>query len=155
MKHINTEQLVKIANKNKTAEALFTSWAVRERNREEIDVNRTKNVLLEEKFKIVPEELISALKDLERIGAGEFRLGRNGQPTRFRLNYSLKELGKAALGEKPVKQTAAVPAPTPVKKDLHLSIVLGDNRRVSINAPSDLSDKELVTIVDSLMDLRR
>lgn len=143
MKPMNTEQLIKIATKNKTSEAIFTSWAVRERNTDEIDVMRTKNVLRGEGFKIVPEELTETLKELERAGFGEFKTDKRGYPNRFRFNYSLKEMGKAALE----KFKAA-----PTKDGHHLVVVLSDARKVSMNLPSNLSKADVLTIIEGLLD---
>lgn len=154
---MNTEQLAKIATKNKTSEAIFTSWAVRERDTDEIDVMRTKNILRGEGFKIVPEELNSTLKELEKAGFGEFRMDKNGQPNRFRFNYSIKEMGKAALGEfkqavAPVKHAPAVKPKEASKSSHYLVVMLADGRKVKVELPGDLSKQDILTITEGLLD---
>lgn len=159
MKPMNIEQLSKIATKNKTAEAVFTSWAVRERNTDEIDVARTRNLLLNEGFKVVPEELISTLKEMEKQGFGEFRAGKNGRPTRFRFNYSIKEMGKAALGEVVPKPIIKKPLTLVSQNEIykterahHLTTMLSDGRKVTVNFLGKLSKSDMQLINDNIAE---
>ncbi len=43
-------------------------------------------------------EIIAVFKRLAEIGAGEFKMGRRGAPTRMEWNYSVRSLGIAAQG---------------------------------------------------------
>lgn len=44
-------------------------------------------------------QVIDLFKKLAEAGAGEFRMGRRGQPTRIEWAYNLSDVGKLALGE--------------------------------------------------------
>lgn len=94
METMKIETLKEIGNSNDTAKAVFSEWASRKRIRTELNVNRL-IIKLAHKGKVVPEEVYETLKKLEDAGVGSLIHGRAGKEDRFKVYYSLKQIGTA------------------------------------------------------------
>lgn len=147
-----SDNLIQIAYRNKTSEAVFNLLAVRERNRGLTDLRRLKNQLIEEGFKIIPDEFIQTFRDLAKVGVGDLS-EKAGQPAQFRWHYGLKDVGKTAIeGHK----AAPAPQPIPIKAAIRtsstsrLAVVLGKGRVATIATPTDLTADEISLLIDLL-----
>lgn len=143
-KELNKSELGKVAHKNATSEAVFNVLAIRERNREETDLRRLRNQLVEEGFKIVPEEFKDTFQALAKAGVGELVAAHNGHPARFKWHFSLIEVGQAGLQTKPAEvKPLKVVAPIKAKPtEAHIMITLANGRSVQVSLPTDLSQEE-------------
>lgn len=93
---MNLETL-KTVGSNSTAKSLAKMLAARERFSRETDIKRLYVSLIREGQKLVPNEYNGFFKDLEEAGVGSIIHGRKGNPTRFKWNYSLKDVGNRIL----------------------------------------------------------
>lgn len=171
MTEIRANVVKKIADKNETAQAVFSLLAVRERNRGDINLSRLRYDLLEEGFNIVPEDLLATFKELQTAGFGELIQHKN-QPARFKWFVNLKDVGQAALGDKPAphREAFAIPSP-PIKpssnmpalnvKDLtkeaimsysqRLVVCFDNSRCVDIDFPVDITKSEAKFIYEKIL----
>lgn len=98
-----------IVNENETSKALFKMLESRERSRSVTDVRQIFYQLSETNPKISADELIATFKKLEDLGMGSIIHGRDSNPTRFKWNYSLKDIAQKANG----KEVALKPLDAP------------------------------------------
>ncbi len=86
------------AEKSHEFKTLAHYGAQRDRNREVTDVEQMRKGLIEKhQEELDADKWLEAFHTLEDLGMGSLIHGRNGTPTRFRWNYSLKAIGAAAL----------------------------------------------------------
>jgi hypothetical protein len=114
MRTMNVGKLIELAKKNPTAEAVFHMLAQRERSRGDTDLTRLRRRMTEEGFKVVPEELQAAFKELSATGIGQYIPPKGDAPGRFKWHYDMKSVGRAALevkGEAPALPKGAVITP--------------------------------------------
>lgn len=112
-KMISGEQvksLQDLAGKNKTANAVLHSWALRDRDRAMVDFYRLKLNLGKEAGNIDDKDFLTFFQELEAQGYGSVIYGRKKKPTSFKMNYSLKSIGSAAVEGK------EAPVETPKKR---------------------------------------
>lgn len=98
-------KLKQIAGHSETATVLMFNLAERKRFRNITDISHLKNALIRSGEKIIDEDYIAVFKELEAIGVGSLIIGRRGKPSRFKWNYSLKNIGEAAINGKDVVVT--------------------------------------------------
>ncbi|SDR39001.1 hypothetical protein SAMN05519103_02585 [Rhizobiales bacterium GAS113] len=91
---------------NEAARALFDWTAQRERDATSTSIDRISNQL-----RISRGEAVALSRLLEEANCGEFIVGRRGQKSRFRWNYSCVSLGQAASGESSNLEKADNPIP--------------------------------------------
>lgn len=158
MKNLDPKVVKEIAQSNMTSEAFFLALSLRERNREEIDVGRTREQLIHEGFKVVTEDLIDTMKRLDKAGVGQLVLDKVGKPVRFKWHFGLKEVAKAGLEglniQKLVKAKTEV-ASKPITQGSNTTVVImSDKRKATITVPADLTEAEARIIFESAL-LRR
>jgi hypothetical protein len=81
------------------AAAFFDHLASRRNSSRETTVDRLLQVLSQGGSEVSRRELIALLQSLEPVGAGDFVVGRRGQPSRFRWAVGMVGLAKAARGD--------------------------------------------------------
>lgn len=162
MTEINKQSIERIAKKNPTAEAIFTLLGCRERNRGDTNINRLKYDLLDEQFQVVPEDLISTFKELERLGIGKLA------GHRFKWFVSLKDVGAAGLGKggdiktqarapREMTTQVAVSGTTEVAKTSFvvqtksLIVALAPHRTITVAFPTDITPDEIRFIAGKML----
>lgn len=98
-------KLKEIANSNDTSLAIFMALANRGRFRTHTDISHMKNTMIRHGEKIILEDYMKTFKELQSLGIGTVIIGRNGAPTRFKWNYSLKSVGQAGMNGEDVQVT--------------------------------------------------
>lgn len=93
----DNNKLANVALSSDTALGIFDDCSKRKRMRWETDLGRYAVKLAKKGVKVVQEPYMQTWKDLEDFGVGVIVHGRNGNPTRFRWHYSLKDIGEAAM----------------------------------------------------------
>ena len=97
-------------------------------------------------------EIIALFRELDRVGAGEFKVGRRGAASRMVWHYSVRSLGAAAQG---TAEPEAID-PTDEGKEIEADLVeaeyelgwiihtfqLRPAQRVTIKLPADLTARE-------------
>ena len=73
----------------------FLKWASGRQN----DAARTSIDRLEQKAGVDRRKAIELAKQFDRLGCGRYIIGRRGAPSRIEWQFSLKSIGRAALGE--------------------------------------------------------
>lgn len=141
MTTLDSKVIREISHANPTSEALFLALSLRERNRSEIDLDRTRQELVAEGFKIVRDDLIEAFTKLEKVGVGTLVKAKDGHPTRFKFHFSLKEVAKAGFDGSNVhrlpKQSKSVTA-----NEMRTVVLLSGDRQASFTIPRDLTKEE-------------
>ncbi len=79
----------------------FLKWASERQN----DAARTSIDRLEQKAGIDRRKAIELAKQFDRLGCGRYIIGRRGAPSRIEWGFSLKSIGRAAVGEVGVLET--------------------------------------------------
>jgi hypothetical protein len=93
--------LVKLAESNNVAKAVFENMAGRRRYRKYTNLRFLRRQLeANGKETIAPEKLMSVFKTLEQMGLGSIVIGRRKNPTKFIWNYNLKDVAQVAAGKK-------------------------------------------------------
>lgn len=92
---------------NSTARILFDYLASRSRDRESSNFNRVLAVLSKQGIPPTRAGMREVFRQLEKLGVGEFKVGRRGRPTRFIWTTPLTEVGQTAqIPAKPIKVKA-------------------------------------------------
>ncbi|MGH7708984.1 MAG: hypothetical protein ACREM6_13845 [Vulcanimicrobiaceae bacterium] len=73
----------------------FLKWASERQN----DAARTSIDRLEQKAGVDRRKAIELAKQFDRLGCGRYIIGRRGAPSRIEWEFSLKSIGRAAVGE--------------------------------------------------------
>jgi hypothetical protein len=101
--NLNTQTLKEIADSNQTAQAMFTAWALRERNRARLDLRRFRKFLEHQGFKIDPSEYYATFIRLVQAGAGTLETSFRGNPRYFYWKtsegFSVRLVGQVGLGQ--------------------------------------------------------
>lgn len=130
---VHSKAVLNIANENETAREALHWMAVRERSFDKIEIPRFKQQLLNRGVKVVDEHLIGMFQKLDSLGIGALIFGRKGNPDRFELHFTMRDIGSLsysdasvlapklqALSDEKAKRNAYLAArkknPTPIKK---------------------------------------
>ena len=70
-------------------------------------------MLAEQKTAIPRRDLVSLLQSLARAGAGRFKIGRRGKPSRFEWAAPVNTIATSVIGERPPGSGLAVPGSRP------------------------------------------
>lgn len=79
----------------------FLKWASERQN----DATITSIDRLEQKAAIDRRKAIELAKQFDRLGCGRYIIGRRGAPSRIEWQFSLKSIGRAAVGESGTLET--------------------------------------------------
>lgn len=96
---LKNEDIKEVAQTTPTSKVVFEALSKRVRFRDQTDLNKFRNDLLGEGQKIVDDEYMETFKKLQQLGVGILKLGRGNKPNRFKWNYNLKQVAKAAFDE--------------------------------------------------------
>jgi hypothetical protein len=99
-------------------------------------------------IKVYRHDVIRMLQSLQGEERGWFWIGRRGHESRFDFYASSIEMAKVAAGETAVPKKVPAP-PTMINHKFRLRAVL----EISLELPSDLTDKEVTRIADFLKTL--
>jgi hypothetical protein len=100
---LNISKLRKIAHESDESEAIFECLKNRDRTRKVTDLRQLQYKLLDDGAKLTKEGVMRVFQQLQDEGIGSLIIGRKGNPTRFKWNYSIKKIGKIGLSRKKVK----------------------------------------------------
>jgi len=161
---VDVEELQALYQSDSCARALLDYAASRTRNSTESRVDRLLTVLRnQEESAFSRPELISALKQLADAGAGDFIIGRRGQPSRFQWAVAMISVGKAARGEEDVMIESIDDIDVDENLDsetfetaegsLRHTYVLRPGYEVCLDLPENLSAKEAARLSDFVRTL--
>lgn len=149
-------QLKDLSKENKTSEAVFEALSQRMRARNVTNLNLLKYFLINNGIQIVTEQYIEVFKKLEALGVGSLIRGRKtktGQtsPPRFVWHYNLKEVGKAAKGDKvslkeiQSAQPVLPPSTVDVPESEHVNKITidRDGFKINIDLPKNVTPEDL------------
>jgi hypothetical protein len=100
------EQIRELYRTDKLAQRVFDWTAARSRDATSTSVDRICSLL-----GISRGEAVALARRLADAGCGQFLIGRRGQPSRLRWEYSCISLGQAAAGESEDLEAADHPVP--------------------------------------------
>lgn len=86
-----------ITNKTHTSTVTMLLLALRARDRDTTNLNAMKDKLIRMGEKVVEEHYEAFWQGLHEAGVGTFVRGRRGRPDRFKWNYSIKVVARAAI----------------------------------------------------------
>jgi hypothetical protein len=151
---IEIEKLRRFYGADPALRTLLDHLAARQRDRSETTVDRLHELLLTEGKQLSRAEIVQGFRSLEKVGAGNFVLGRKGHPSRFRWSVSSTQLAKAAAGEQAsIKARASPTIPPTRREEIGHRFVLRPDFTVSFHLPSDLSSTEAARLSDFIKTL--
>ena len=98
-----TEMLKALYKTSAPAAKILVHFANRRKDRKTVEVDRLQEILPD----VARGEIIDVLKKLDDLKIGRFLVGRRGAVSRFEWDFSLRSVGKAAMGEGTVEPVAA------------------------------------------------
>lgn len=128
---------------NGAAQRLFESFSKRTKDATETSVDRAAWLAGSDYG-----SMVKVFKELGALGVGRFIPGRHGYASRIEWAYSIRSLGKVAVGagqalaEVPADATADDEAPSAANAGLKHEFQLRDGVKVAFELPADLSEKE-------------
>jgi hypothetical protein len=133
----------------------FFDWAAKQRFSKESTVEQ-----IEQGAKVTRAFVVTAMKELDRLGFGKFVVGRRGNQSRMIWNVGLGDLGRCAQGKivdfeelEPSESASAEDlANTGVQEILHL-YQLRPDLRVSFRLPANLTRGEARRLADFVLSL--
>ncbi len=117
----HADELVKLSKASKTASVVFHSLGLRERDRADVDLNRLKKRLIAAGYPVMPAEFSAVFEALQSLGLGRIERGLGGQARFFKTTYSLRSIGRVAVGDahaklRPFKSRGKPATVTPIRK---------------------------------------
>lgn len=95
---INIKELKSLNQSNEVAKLILEYFAACESNDYVMTVDDLQRILNEKNiYFITRQDIIQLFKDLEKLGLGDFKVGRRTQKTRFESKNSLASIGKAVI----------------------------------------------------------
>ncbi len=160
--HLPTDLVKEIRRLHSTNEtaARFFEWAAgRQRDARETTVDHLTYLL-----RIGRREALELAKSLDKLGCGEFLVGRRGAKSRIKWQFSLRSMGDVAKGGADQLTKVAVEDQEDLESmephevggengDIQHSYQLRSDRRLMLSLPRDLTKKEaerLATFIQSL-----
>lgn len=128
---LNRNTIQEIASKNETSEAFFSYLSQRERSARggENSIQSIKQQMIEKGFNPAPQELLSTLRELERVGVIEIK------GDRFRWKTPIRDLAGILRTERKSRAKPAV-----VSKIL--VVALDSRRKFTAEFPTSLTKEE-------------
>lgn len=155
MTKMDKAKLAQIVNEDPVAKAAFKHFLTRDRNPKDgiMDIRRAKYALQEEGVDVVPEELVSIFRDMEKAGCGKL-ISESGKPVRFRWTVNMKEAAKAALSTTGVvsKKTKASGKTDSDGNSRDMVLMLAPGRKARISLPVGLTPDEAEFIAEAIKD---
>lgn len=106
-------ELKNVAGLNHTSKVIFDTLSKRLRFRRQTNLTNFHNHLINTGEKIIEDEFLDTFKGLQILGVGSLIFGRNGKPNRFKWNYNLKDVAKAAKSDAKMEVKEMFPAGKP------------------------------------------
>lgn len=160
---VDVKELRRLYSEDGCAKAILDHAAGRKKNSGKTDVDRLEAVLRQESGKFSRREIISTLKQLEKLHCGVFIIGRRGQPSRFEWTVEMIGLGKTAQGEQAEVgflgtsdqevEEAEERQPESNAETLKHFFMLRPHFSVVLNLPRDLSTKESLRLAEFIKTL--
>lgn len=91
---MHPEQIVELAKSNEIANRFFEDLAQREKNYRATSVERARAITGGKR-----SDVIDLFRDMERVGLGDFVIGRRGGKSRFEWKVGMVDAGRVATGE--------------------------------------------------------
>ncbi len=150
---------------NSVAKAAFDYFATCKNNKRTTTVDRLLQVLQGRGNHVSYTEVKNLLRELARLGCGEYVIGRRGHPSRLEWTVGLVSLGQVASGRRSQveefvdegsdqqdadpDERAAVQLPA----DMKVSYPLRPDRNVEIILPKDLTGREAHRLAEFIKTL--
>lgn len=96
---LNVEMLKALYQSDATARAFLEHCASRQRNQSETNVDRALQILRYDGNEVTRQQVISAFRELQECGCGQFVTGRRGWPSRLVWSTAMISVGRTASGE--------------------------------------------------------
>jgi hypothetical protein len=142
---VNVDGLRQFYTENAVARTFLDHAAQRERDLSETSVDRTLAILKEHAVESNRAEVVALFQRLEKLGCGQFIIGRRGRPSRLAWSASIVSIGKAAVGEQhvvaelpPTTTTVVAPDDEMLSHSYHLRLGV----TVVFELPADLTPSE-------------
>jgi len=100
IKNIEASAIKFLSAANPTAEAIFMALSLRERKQSETNLATFRRYLVGQGFKINETDFMNTFKTMESLGTGSVIYGRKGNSSRFKWNFSLKDVATLAFDNK-------------------------------------------------------
>ena len=97
---VNKKELRKLYQEGGAGRALLDHLAARERDWRSTTVDRLLLNVAREGADVSRAQLVDAMRHLERVGCGEFKVGRRGHASRFEWSVSMVSVGQYAAKER-------------------------------------------------------
>lgn len=163
---LDQSKIKSVANSSVTSKAIFNALSERERYRDQLDLRKFKNDLMNKGEKIVQDEYLETFKMLEDLGVGSLIIGRKGKPNRFKWNYNLKDVAKASMNNqtqiKTIAQSVTVskrPRGRPRKNQSLLNAVsvkkTNEPISITINLPADSNPADVAALLSLVKDMTK
>lgn len=144
---LNINKLNQITIQSNSATVAMLSLAMRERDRELLNIISIKRDLIRMGEQIINEDYFKFWEDLQKEGIGSLIKGIHGKPDMFKWNYSMRYVAKSSFFEVKNKDT------TLIKKDFSkalVSINLPSGQSVDIIISKDLNKEDTDYLVEVL-----
>ena len=142
-KYMNTNVIKNFVSKNRLAEIIFTSWALRQRNRLLLNLETFRRVLEEMGIDVNTQEFIDVFHFLQNERVGQ--IVKNDSGVYFKCFIPLRDIAFIGLGEKPFDsgetRNRSLKKKPIVRKQIKTVTVLTD---ITIGVP--LTSGETVTL---------
>ena len=132
-----------LCERDEVADRLFTIFSERKNDAREMTVRRAADLAGSDYY-----SMLKVIRALHELDAGRFIPGRHGYESRISWNYSIKSLGKIAIGKSSipeqvddaagVEDTVVTDPATLIKHEF----ALRSDLRVKFDLPADLNEKE-------------
>lgn len=140
---MDKEALKELYVSNEAVKAFCDHMAQRDRNQGETKLKRILSLLADEKSPVRKPEMIAAFRELERVGCGQYVVGRHRWPSRF--VWSVKSLTTCQLAQGSATEsdeTAIGDYDESESEELEHTYNLRADFQVRVSLPMDLSESE-------------
>ncbi len=153
---IDIALLKELYRRNPTARLMLEDFARRGRNRAQTTVDSLVFRLTMENPRVNRSDILGVFHELEKIGCGNFIVGRKGHPSRFQWAVGLSSVGKTAIGEEVALEPVSEEERGRIVREAELETYvfpLRLNLKVKVDLPIDLSSAEASRLAEFIKTL--
>lgn len=99
---VDIARLKRLYNENNSVKEFLDYVASRKNNSRQTTVDRAVYKLNDGGTRLSRRDVINVMQELDKLGYGQFKTGRRGQPSRFEWGVNMISVGKASRGEEAV-----------------------------------------------------
>lgn len=146
---LDEKEVKELYDRDYVARLLLDHFAARRHSVSQSTVDRLLAIAQSSDKSIRRSDVVGALKQFDRLGAGNFKIGRRGQPSRIEWGSPPTELGRLAVGREALAATEASnprrkrrdDGAEPVRTITH-QYMLRPDLHIEINLPDNLTSAE-------------